>query len=174
MHHGIVRDFQKHQPLCVRGVFVCVYMDVDLQLGRRNNYKCIWNPTALMLSIIAFSSKLQESAWNHVFSFFFMEAHCDSTGTVTAIFQEAPLEITDLCAYVCVCLCVQAFHLTVHDVGGMVAQWLVLSQEFACSSQIPQTSTSGGLQTECLMTQSVSERYWALWCTDNLNFTHTL
>lgn len=39
----------------------------------------------------------------------FYGAHCDSTGTVTTMFQEAPLEITDLNVSVCVCLCVQEF-----------------------------------------------------------------
>lgn len=103
----------------------CVCMNIDLQLGRHNNYKCIWNPTALMLSIIAFSSKLQERAWNHVFSFVLW----GQIGTVLERLQQSSRKLpwnslTYLC--VCVCLCVQEFHLTVHDVGGMVAQWLVL------------------------------------------------
>lgn len=52
----------------------------------------------------------------------FYGTHCDSTGTVATIFQETPLEITDWN----LCLCVQEVHSTVNDVGGMVAQWLVL------------------------------------------------
>lgn len=65
MHNFIVRHSKASVTLYVCGV----RMNLGLQLGRHNNYKCIWNPTALMLSIIAFSSKLQESAWNHVFFF---------------------------------------------------------------------------------------------------------
>lgn len=54
----------------------------------------------------------------------FYGTHCDSTGTDRTIFQEAPLEIGDSNVFVRMFICVQEFYSTVHDVGGMVAQWL--------------------------------------------------
>lgn len=54
-----------------------------------------------------------------------MAANCDGAGTVTAIFQEACLELTDL--LVCVCVFVHTAASSDCNVGGMVAWWLVLS-----------------------------------------------
>lgn len=68
-------------------------MNSGLQLGRDNNYKCVWNPTALML--IVFPSKI-------VCCFYSIAANCDSTATVKAIFQEGCLELTDLLVFMCV------------------------------------------------------------------------
>ena len=140
--------------LCV----VCVCMDVDLQLGRQNNYKCIWNPTALMLSVIAFSSKLQESAWNRVFSFVLWRNVVTALEKLQQSSRKLPVEITDL--RVCVCAFVRAgvrFDCTWRGWCGCTVVSTVASQEFACFSQIPQTSTLGGLDTECLVTYGISE-----------------
>lgn len=105
-------------------VCVCVCMGGDLQLGRHNNSMCIWMATPLMLSIIAFSSKLHENAQNRMFSFCF-------TGHVVTVLEQLQrssrkLPVRKSLADVCLCLCVQQFHSTINDVGGMVAQWLVL------------------------------------------------
>lgn len=59
-----------------------------------------------------------------------MATNCDGTEIVTAIFQEAPLEITDL-GTECrksgtKCVWAQELPLTVCDMGGVVAQWLEL------------------------------------------------
>lgn len=54
-----------------------------------------------------------KSAWNHVCPFCFTAANCDGAGTVTAICQEACLELTDLLVRVSVCLCTPQLHLTV-------------------------------------------------------------
>lgn len=102
---------------------MCVVCDErDLQLGRHNNYKCIWNPTALMLSIIAFSSKLQESAWNHVFFFVLWGQIVTALEQLQQSSRKLPWNsLTD-----CVCAWVSRSFIWRHDVGGMVAQRLAL------------------------------------------------
>lgn len=83
----------------------------------------------------------------------------------TTIFQEAPLEITDL--NVCVCACRSSIWL--HDVGGMVAQWLVLlpPRSLHVCPKFHREAHQGGLETQNAGECSHSLRIAALWWSNN-------
>lgn len=132
MHQCIVRVSKASTTPCVW--WVC--MNSGLQLGRDNNYKCIWNLTALML--IGFSSKLLEKK---CLCFYFIAANCDSTGTVTAIFQEACLELADLLVFMCVFIhAAVSFNCTWRGWYGCIVISVLPSQDFLCFFWIPHTT----------------------------------
>lgn len=141
---------------------VCVCVDVDLQLGRHNNYKFIWNPTALMLSVIAFSSKLKENTWNRVLSCVLWDIFWQYWNSYNSLPGSSPASHWHKCVFVraggsCDC--------TWRGWYGCTVVSTVASQEFACFFQIPQTSTSGGLETEFVRLKFlVTLCVTVLWC----------
>lgn len=88
----------------------CVSANI-LNWGGSTITSAFWSPTATNVKHDCVFPLSWKSAWNHVCPFCFTAANCDGAGTVTAIFQEACLELTDL--LVRVCLCTPQLHLTV-------------------------------------------------------------
>lgn len=123
-------------------------LGVDLQLGRHNNYKCIWKPTALMLSIIAFSSKLHEKTWNHVFSFVLWDTLWQHWNSRNNLPGSSPGNrwLKCVCAYVYL-RAGALFNCTWRGWYGCTVVRTAATQEFACFSQIPRTSSSGGAES---------------------------